>query len=200
MKAFTEQRDAFPSAYGRSLRKQILKSPLLAANTLNRDFVTTRGYSVIFRRDSVGRVVREFPYLERYIAGALEPDCNAFYLNPLVLSEGSQVDPHIDRSLQSYVVHVEPPATVSVLYVEVPSPLVGGALVLRRGRTHVGRVTPTENMLVRFQGDLTHSVERVEAPGTRISVVCEQYRLSDAELERIPDLAVQSRASGHRGR
>ncbi len=32
------------------------------------------------------------PYLDQ----ALQPECNAFYLNPLLLGEGSRVDPHID--------------------------------------------------------------------------------------------------------
>ncbi len=198
MKAYTEESQAFPPQYLVSLRKQILRSPLLVANTLNRDFVATRGFSVIFRRDGRPRVDREHPYLSTYLDRVLRDDCNAFYLNPLLLSQGSRVDPHIDRSLQTYSVHVEPPVVVSVLYVEVPTTMRGGALSLRHGKKHLGKVTPVENKLVTFDGALTHSVEKVESEGARLSLVCEQYRLEGDELARIPDFAVQSRAAGYR--
>jgi hypothetical protein len=192
--SYSVEAHAFPAGYAKSLRKQILRSPYLAANTLNRDFVATRGFSVIFRRDGLARVTRELPYLEPYVRRVTRDDCNAFYLNPLQLLAGSRVDPHIDRSLQSFSVHVEPPVVVSVLYVDVPPDLRGGALVLRRGKKHVGRITPEENTLVFFDGDLTHSVDKLESDGSRLSVVCEQYRLLPDELERIPTYAIQSRA------
>jgi hypothetical protein len=198
MKAFSEEAGAFPPAYLASLKRQIMKSPLLVANTLNRDFVATRGFSVIFRRDGRAKVDREHRYLAKYLEKVLRDDCNAFYLNPLLLGRGSRVDPHIDRSLQSYSVHVEPPVVVSVLYVEVPASMRGGALALSHGKKHLGRITPAENKLVTFDGALTHSVDKVESEGQRLSLVCEQYRLEPDELERIPEFAVQSRAAGYR--
>ena len=194
MAAYTEQALAFPPAYLKSLRKQIRGCRFFTVNTLNRDFVGTRGFSVVFRRASLARVLREFPYFEPYLARALRPECNAFYLNPLQLGGGSRVDPHIDRSLRSYLKEIDPPVAVSVLYVEVPPAMRGGELVLRRGKKHVGRITPAESTLVVFDGDLTHSVARVESDGARLSLVCEQYRLRDAELERVPEYVVESRA------
>jgi len=198
LKSYSVEASAFPPGYVKSLRKQVLRSPYFTENTLNRDFVATRGFSIVFRRDGLARVVREHAYLEPYLGRVLREDCNAFYLNPLMLVAGSRVDPHIDRSLQSFSVHVEPPVVVSVLYAEVPEALRGGALVLTRGRKHVGRIAPIENTLVMFDGDLTHSVERVESEGSRLSLVCEQYRLLADELERIPTYAIQSRAVGYR--
>ena len=194
MASFTEQKAAFPPAYPRSLRKQIGGSRYFAVNTLNRDFVGTRGFSVVFRRESLPRVRREFPSFEPYLALALRPDCNAFYLNPLELVASSRVDPHIDRSLRSYSVHVGTPVTVSVLYVEVPPAMRGGVLVLARGRKQLARIQPATNLLVTFDGDLTHSVTRMEGSGARLSLVCEQYRLTGEELEEIPKYAIQTRA------
>lgn len=192
--AYTLLADAFPRAYLKSLRADILRSPYFTVNTLNRDFVQTRGFSVVFRRDTIDRVVRALPYFETYLQRVLRDDCNGFYLNPLLLNAGSRVDPHVDRSLRAYDSHVGTPAFVSVLYVEVAQAMRGGELVLRRGPKHLGRITPTENTLVTFEGDLSHSIERVQSTGARLSLVCEQYRLTAEELERIPAYAVESRA------
>ena len=197
MNAFTVERDAFDAAYLRSLARQVRASAWFTVNTLNRDFVGTRGFSVVFRQTSLGRVGREFPGFQRYVDRALGADCNAFYLNPLLLVAGSRVDPHIDRSLRSYCAEIDPPVRVTVLYVEVPPALRGGDLVLARGRRHLGRVTPSERALVTFDGDLTHSVEPVESDGSRMSLVCEQYRLTDDELEKIPEFTVESRAGAY---
>lgn len=194
MRAFTEQPTAFPPAYVKGLRKQIRSSRYFAVHTLNRDFVGTRGFSVVFRRESMGMLRRELPYLEPYLDVALRPDCNAFYLNPLELVRGSRVDPHIDRSLRSYSVHIDMPIAVSVLYVEVPTSMQGGELVLARGKKHIARITPRTNTLVTFDGDLTHSVAKMDGEGERLSLVCEQYRLTDEELEPIPAYNIETRA------
>ncbi len=194
VKAFTEQPAAFPPAWPKSLQKQIRACPYFTVNTLNRDFVGTRGFSVVFRRDSIARVQREFPYFAPYLSVALRTDCNAFYLNPLELVAGSSVDPHIDRSLRSYSAHIDTPVMVSVLYVEVPASMRGGELVLSRGRKHLARIKAATNTLVTFDGDLTHAVARMEGPGARLSLVCEQYRLLHPELEQIPEFAIETRA------
>jgi hypothetical protein len=194
MSGFTEETQAFAPNYLASLRKQILASRYLATNTLNRDFVGTRGFSVVFRRASLPRVTKEFPYFATYLERVMRPDCNAFYMNPLLLASGSRVDPHIDRSLSGYCPTVNPPVQVSVLYVTVPADMRGGRLELQRGRKLLGRVVPAENKLVRFDGDLMHDVERVESQGTRMSLVCEHYALNDEELEQIPEYVVETRA------
>ncbi len=150
---------------------------------------------MVFRRSHLPTVIDQFPYFERYLTQALESDCNAFYLNPLLLNSGSRVDPHIDRSLRSYCKTIEPPAVVSVLYVSVPSDLEGGELVLRSRHRQVGQIQPQAGMLLHFQGDLTHSVNAVVKGGDRLSLVCEQYSLEDHQLEEIPEFRLESRAA-----
>lgn len=194
MSAYTAEPLAFPPAYLKSLARQIRASKWFVVNTLNRDFVGTRGFSVVFRRESIERVEREFPFFKPYLDRTLRADCNAFYMNPLQLVAGSRVDPHIDRSLSGYCTTVDPPVQVSVLYVEVPPAMRGGRLLLERGRKQLGRITPAENTLLTFHGDLMHSVDRVDSEGSRLSLVCEQYRLTPEEIEQIPTYVVESRA------
>jgi hypothetical protein len=194
VKYYSQYRDAFPINYLNDLRGEILACSYLATNNLNRDFIDTKGFSVVFQRSDISEVQRRFPFFKPYIDQALQPTCNAFYLNPLLLKEGSRVDPHIDRSLRSYCKTVEPPLVVSVLYVQVPVDLQGGELVLRCDRKQLGQIKPEVNKLVYFQGDLTHSVNAFKTNGTRLSLVCEQYSLSEAELQDIPAFTVESRA------
>jgi hypothetical protein len=186
---------AFSSVYLRQLQGQILACPYFAVNNLNRDFVGTKGFSVVFRRSHLATVEQRFPYFKPYLDRALQADCNAFYLNPLLLQAGSRVDPHIDRSLRSYCKTVEPPAVVSVLYVAVPADLEGGELVLRSHKAQVGKIKPEANLLIVFQGNLTHSINRMTSSGMRLSLVCEQYHLEAAELEEIPEFQLESRAA-----
>jgi predicted 2-oxoglutarate/Fe(II)-dependent dioxygenase YbiX len=189
------QHSAFSSEYLSALKGQILACPYFAVNNLNRDFIGTKGFSVVFRRSGFNEVEQRFPFFKPYLSLALQPTCNAFYLNPLLLKTGSRVDPHIDRSLRSYCKQIEPPALVSVLDVQVPPALEGGELVLRCKKRQVGQIQPQTNTLVYFQGDLTHSVNEVTSPGTRLSLVCEQYSLSADELEQIPEFTLESRAA-----
>ena len=194
MNYYSQHRDAFSIAYLNDLRGEILACPYLAINNLNRDFVATKGFSVVFERSQIGEVEQRFPFFKPYLDRALLPTCNAFYLNPLLLKQGSRVDPHIDRSLRSYCKAIDPPMFVSVLYVQLPPNLEGGELVLRNHKQQVGQIKPQVNTLVYFQGDLTHSVNAVKTTGTRLSLVCEQYSLSQDELEEIPPFMIESRA------
>jgi predicted 2-oxoglutarate/Fe(II)-dependent dioxygenase YbiX len=186
-------------SYLQKLKKRILASPYLALNNLNRDFIATKGFSVVFTRPHLNRVAEQFPVFMRYLDSALQPECNAFYLNPLLLKAGSRVDPHIDRSLRSYCKTIQPPDVVSVLYVSVPSDLEGGELILRSRQRSVGQIRPQANMLLFFQGDLTHSVSAVHTGSDRLSLVCEQYSLEEKELEAIPDFKLESRALNQAG-
>lgn len=194
MNYYKKYPNVFPVNYLNDLRGEILACPYFAVNNLNRDFVGTKGFSVVFHRSEIAEVAQKFPFFKPYLDRALEPSCNAFYLNPLLLQEGSRVDPHIDRSLRSYCKTIEPPMLVSVLYVQVPENLQGGELVLRNHKQQVGQIKPQINTLVYFQGDLTHSVNAVKNTGTRLSLVCEQYSLSEKELRDIPEFTVESRA------
>ncbi|MFQ3613725.1 MAG: 2OG-Fe(II) oxygenase [Cyanobacteriota bacterium] len=193
MAYFHQHPNFLPSDDLKALRGHILACPYLGVNNLNRDFVGTRGFSVAFRRDGLERVLQCFPFFAPYLERVLLPECNAFYLNPLLLTEGSRVDPHIDRSLRSYCKTIEPPAWVSVLYLEVPDPLRGGSLVLSQGKRQVGQIRPKQNRLLYFQGDLTHAVQPLESPGSRLSLVCEQYELDPLEWNQIPEMTIESR-------
>jgi predicted 2-oxoglutarate/Fe(II)-dependent dioxygenase YbiX len=184
---------AFSQNYLSALQGQILACPYFAVNNLNRDFVGTKGFSIVFQRSHLSMVEQNFPYFKSYLDRALQPECNAFYLNPLLLKSGSRVDPHIDRSLRSYCKTIEPPALVSVLYIEVPLDLEGGELILQSNKRQVGKITPQSNTLLFFQGDLTHSVNPVTSSRFRLSLVCEQYNLEDEQLWDIPTFKLESR-------
>lgn len=200
MKYYQQHPNAFSVQYLQDLWGEIQACPYFAINNLNRDFINTKGFSVVFQRQGLAEVVQKFPYFKPYLDKALLPNCNAFYLNPLLLKAGSRVDPHIDRSLRSYCKTVEPPASVSVLYVRVPEDMEGGELVLKLQKRQVGQIKPQTNSLIYFQGDLTHAVNAVTTPGNRLSLVCEQYCLSDAELEQIPQFTLESRANQGNGK
>ncbi len=195
MKYYRIQPNAFSDHYLHKLWGKINTCPYFAINNLNRDFVQTKGFSIVFQRDGLSIIEQKFPYFMPYLELALQPECNAFYLNPLLLSEGSRVDPHIDRSLRSYCKTIDPPLLVSVLYVRIPEQMIGGELVLRSRKQQVGKISPQTNTLVYFQGNLTHSVTPVETDGSRLSLVCEQYMLTEAELEDIPQFTLESRIS-----
>ncbi|MDB9541269.1 2OG-Fe(II) oxygenase [Anabaenopsis tanganyikae CS-531] len=195
MKYFQQQHNAFPMEYLNNLWGEIQACSYFAINNLNRDFVATKGFSLVFRRSHISTVEQKFPYFKPYLDLALQPSCNAFYLNPLQLQQGSRVDPHIDRSLRSYCKTIEPPMFVSVLYVRLPEDMVGGELVLKSHKRQLGQIKPQVNTLLYFQGDLTHSVNAVQTPGSRLSLVCEQYSLSQSELAEIPDFTIESRAT-----
>lgn len=193
MKYYYQKPNLFPNNYLNDLWGEIHACPYFAINNLNRDFVGTKGFSVVFQRSGLTEVEQRFPFFKIYLDLALQPHCNAFYLNPLLLKEGSRVDPHIDRSLRSYCKAIEPPDVVSVLYVQIPSDMQGGELVLRCNKRQVGQIKPKTNTLVYFQGDLTHSVNAVTTPGSRLSLVCEQYSLIESQLQEIPQFTVESR-------
>jgi predicted 2-oxoglutarate/Fe(II)-dependent dioxygenase YbiX len=191
---YQQHPQAFSVSYLSKLQKRILDNPYFAVNNLNRDFIGTKGFSVVFRRSHLTTVEEHFPYFMRYLSQALQPDCNAFYLNPLLLKDGSRVDPHVDRSLRSYCKTINPPDIVSVLYIAVPNDLQGGELVLRSRQRNVGQIRPQANTLLFFQGDLTHSVNAVVSKGVRLSLVCEQYNLEETQLLDIPEFKLESRA------
>jgi hypothetical protein len=194
VKYYQVQSNTFSSSYLKDLGGEIQASPYFTTNNLNRDFIQTKGFSVVFQRQGIKTVQEKFPFFKPYLDLALQSSCNAFYLNPLLLQEGSRVDPHIDRSLRSYCKTIEPPSLVTVLYVRVPENMEGGELILKSNNRQIGKIKPQTNLLVYFQGNLTHSINSVKTPGNRLSLVCEQYDLTDREIEDVPMHSVESRA------
>ena len=115
MKYYQIQNNVLSDRYLNELWNKVSSHAYFSVNNLNRDFVKTKGFSVVFQRDGLPIVEQKFPFFKPYLDLAIQPDCNAFYLNPLLLEEGSRVDPHIDRSLRSYYKTIDPPFLVSVL-------------------------------------------------------------------------------------
>lgn len=171
--------------------KKILSSSYLGVSQLNNNFAQTKGFSVIFKRSGIEEVERHFSFFKPYLNIALKSSCNAFYLNPLLINEGGSVRAHIDCSISSYTSIMTIPSIVSVIYVEVPPNLQGGELVLQYRENQVGQIQPQTNTLLYFRGDLTHFVNEVKSSETRVSLVCEQYKLSTTQLEQIPEFEIQ---------
>lgn len=191
-KCYAQRHNVFPIEYINELRSQLLPSPYLAASQLSDSFAGTKGFSVIFKRSGIGEIEQHFPFFEPYLKVALKQACNAFYLNALVLERGTRVEPHVDCSISSYGMTFTIPNLVSVLYVQVPHDLKGGELVLQTNEHQVGTIHPRTNTLLYFRGDLVHSVNEVKSSQPRISLVCEQYNLSETRLQPIPEFEIKS--------
>ena len=197
---YREIADLFTANEIAAMIAAIESSPHLSGNQLGPRFARSRGFSVVFRRDSRKRAKAEYPAFTPYLDRVLHPGANGFYLNPLVLESGASVGPHVDTSLSSHVGTRVHPLLVSVLYLSVPQDMRGGLLLLRDRRHKVGQVAPEAGVLLEFRGNLTHSVGRQRASEPRVSLICEQYRLPPEQLERVPELAVISAESAVRGR
>jgi hypothetical protein len=193
-KYYSLKSNAFTLDYLNELRMQILSCPYLAASNLNDRFAGTKGFSVKFKRSGIGEVERHFPFFQPYLRIALKSECNAFNLNPLILEGGSRVEPHVDCSLSDYCKAITIPTIVSVLYVQVPPDLQGGELVFQERKHQVSQIQPQANTLLYFRGDLIHSVNEVKSSQARISLVCEQYNLSETRLQQIPEFEIESGA------
>ncbi len=127
---------------------------------------------------------------------------SAFYVNALVLDGGAEVGAHIDGTLGPALgAEGRTPAFVSVLYLEVPPP-PAGELVLLKGPLVVARLPPTPRRLVTFDGRLGHAVKahpspvEGERPRRRVSLVCEHYRATSEERERLGPPRLHSRSQG----
>jgi hypothetical protein len=192
--------DAFAGTELSMIRSAVLASPLLGANRLAATFEGSRGFSLVFTRDGIAAVRAEHPYLADFIDRALRPSCNAFYLNPLLLQRGSAVGPHVDCSLARYLGEPRTPFLVSVLYVEVPDDLDGGELVLCDGELSLARITPRAGTLLYFAGRLRHHVTSVDTTTTRMSLVCEQYKLPPDLLAAVPTFEAQPGLTYERSR
>ncbi len=149
-------------------------------------------------RSGLPRLQKNFPLFHEYLERVILDECNAFFMNPLVIASGSHVAPHIDRSLSSWTRPELPPypVKVSVLYLEVPEDLKGGSLRLYppvwtlRSKPEI---VPETGLLFEFRGDLRHEVREItQAITPRVSLVMEHYRLPPEILRKIPDFYVRS--------
>jgi hypothetical protein len=194
VRCYARRFNCFPVDELAELAQKILGSPYLGTSQLSDEFASTQGFSVIFKKESISTVIEHFPELSTYLNVALKSLCNAFYLNILILTEGSCVNEHIDCSICEYFQELVSPRLVSVLYVQVPEDMQGGKLVLSLDAEEIAIIQPQENMLLHFLGYLTHRVQFVQASQPRISIVCEQYNLKEEWLAQVPDFAIKSGA------
>lgn len=210
------RREALARPDFEALREALLASPLVGRSTLAGPFQSSRGFAVTFRGDAGRQRVEErFPTLKPWLGSVLgapatrvmtpfwrrlrplERVPNAWYLNVLLVSEGGAVARHLDVTLREPAgVETSAPEMVSVLYLTVPAEASGGALMLWSGKKPVAMVSPRENTVLHFRGDLAHAVQAFEgAPsGVRASLVIEQYHFDDEALARLPEFQLDSRA------
>lgn len=189
--AYDRHSAALPAPAIAAMREAVLASPYMGANNLNTRFAGTYGFSMVFTREGLAEVASRFPDVVPFLDRALLRDCNAFFLNPLVVAQGAAVAPHRDASLRSYHPETRFPRRVSVLYLQVPAGLQGGELRLYEGDRLLAVLAPEQGALVSFRGDLRHEVASVtagapDAYDARISLVVEQYRLSKRQLAAVP--------------
>jgi len=184
------------------LLSQILQSPYLGATDLDHGFEGTLGFSVLFQASEIERLLRILPAARAYLDKILDRSAQAFLVNPLVIHEGRGIGPHADKTLLSFL----PPGTrlpfphrVSVLYLAMPMGCQGGELIFHRNALVKARVKPRVNSLVEFPGWLYHQVTPWHQQGwdgrpscPRVSLVCEQYRLSKQILQMLPRFHLES--------
>ena len=194
-KYYSLRSQAFPLDYLEYLEKQILSSPYLSASQLSDSFTGTQGFSIVFKRSGMKQIKQKFPFFLQYLETALNASCNAFYFNPLIIEQGSCIEQHIDSSVSSYTKKTTIPFIVSVFYVTVPPDLRGGELILQQNEQQIEKIKPKTNTLLYFRGNLKHSVTKVESSHTRISLVCEQYKLPVTILDRIPEFKLETNAT-----
>ncbi len=188
----------FESEFLSAAARFVREHPLLAGTTLNSRFSGTQGFSIAMTRSGFPRLKKSFPLFHQYLEKVTPDRCNAFFINPSVIAEGSYVGPHIDRSLSSWTRPELPPypVKVSVLYLDVPEDLVGGSLLLHPPAWTLASkpsITPQTGRLFEFRGNLRHEVAEVrQAKTPRVSLVMENYELSSELLRKIPDFYVRS--------
>lgn len=181
---------AFSEEYLSELMQHLISSPYLASSPLGKEFVDTKGFSIVFTRSELDNVLKSFPYLKIFLDTVLFPKCNAFYINPLILCSGSRVDPHVDcRLVVSENARIIP-NIVSVLYVHAEPNISGGEIVLNVGGDEETTIKPLTNYLLHFRGNIIHSVREVKGLYKRVSLVCEQYNLTDSVLRGFSNFEV----------
>jgi hypothetical protein len=198
------------------LRDALLQHHLVGSSPLKGTFESTRGFAVTFTKKGIPDLLKRFPFLSPFLdtvdldlgMGNLEPWYrrfqaqpipNAFYMNLLLVPTGAAVGRHIDATLRPQVkIEGLIPMKVSVLWLQVPDEMSGGALNLYRGERWVASIQPREGMLAHFRGELGHEVTEVSAEEglspLRASLVCEQYCIPEEAADTLPPLHIKTNA------
>lgn len=181
---------AFSEDYIQSAQRHFLQSPYLGKSPLGAEFIKTRGFSIVFRRSSLCRVVEQFQFLKVFLEKVIFDSCNAFYVNPLLLSDHSRVEAHVDCRLLAKEDLRIVPNLVSILYLKADREMIGGELVLNVGHERELSLKLQSNDLIHFVGDIVHKVTPVQGAVDRICFVCEQYNLPEEALDAFPEYAL----------
>ncbi|MEL6340676.1 MAG: hypothetical protein AAFQ65_12265 [Myxococcota bacterium] len=188
--------------------ESLCASRWLGDSTLNGPFEASRGFAFTFRRSGIKALLGEEPALQGFVERALAPAVrshllgrsarwlkrapNLFYLNVLVVPPGTSVEPHVDATLREPTgIRDLVPEMVSVAHLVTPA---GGQLELARGSRPLASLETRRGRVLHFRGDLVHGVRAVDH-GTRVSrlsLVCEHYRVPESVSERFLPLRIHS--------
>ena len=172
-----------------AIAQGIQNSGLVGSSQLGPQFKGTRGFSVVFTNEGLLDFESRFPWLQSYFNAVSFPSSNSFYINVLSMKGGAKVDPHIDMRVLQKAGQVIIPNLVSVYYLRTPRKGSGGEIVLYFADREI-RKEPVGNDMVVFQGNVWHSVEPVNGDDERVSIVCEQYNLSDVDQTYFPKFSI----------
>lgn len=203
----------------RALQDHLLDHPLVGPSPLKGTFYETRGFAIVFTTAGIKEVQDRFACLTPFVEEIVKPHltaggwpglrskhvhCNAFYLNLLMVPAGTWVRRHVDATLRrTGDLEDVLPTRVSVLWIRTPKELSGGELQIFAQDQQLATITPREGNLLHFRGDLGHGIAPVVLDATpspetkdlmRVSLVCEQYALSEPQLELFEPYRLHSRA------
>lgn len=203
--------NALPDAEFAAIRAWAASSVHVGDSPLAGTFMASRGFGVTFTRAGLPALAERFAELEPYFSLTIgrsrelatlwermmlryeRRSAEAFYFNLLSVPAGAGVGRHVDATLD-WVTGVPgtTPLLVTVLYLNAPAD--GGTLELWKDDAHVASITPRENTLVCFRGDLGHEVKAVgtNAEGARTSLVCEHYAVTPEQAAKVPPLKLHS--------
>jgi len=212
MPEVTVHENVLPRVEFEQLRRASLSHPMISATTLNRRFEKTRGFALICREDGTSEALSTFPFLSPFfrlagignqnatlenIHGFEEPVMRAYYVNLLLVSSGGDVGRHVDATLMTPMgVPDLTPSLVSVLHLQRPSMMIGGRLKIYGKTKKIASISPKENQLTRFQGDLPHAVGVVRTLSSmpRASLVCESYLAPVDAVMRLRPFSIVAKA------
>jgi len=141
--------------------------------------------SIAFTKDGIEELLENYGYLKPFIDEAVDTDTyNAFWLNSLIIGNGEEIQRHRDATISRYTKVPILADRVTVLYVKVPSDMIGGELKIYHYR-RIETVTPEKGKMVIFKNQ-THSIDEVTTDSERISLVLESYYLDEIDFPQIP--------------
>ena len=167
---------------------------------------------MIVRQDGVEQALAAFPFLNHYfrcvgldyshrlppnLYNFQSPVMSAYYINLLLISAGAHVGRHVDATLMRPIgISNLTPSQVMVLHLQQPRFAWGGRLNIYKKTRIISSVSPRQNQLITFRGDLAHSVSKLRALSQlpRASLVCEQYLAPRSAVMRLEPFTILSKA------